>query len=248
MHPNDSGRRIHHRCGVKPVREVCEAVVFAGVVPTDIHLLANITETVNSAGGTVTDILIPTAHLPLLQPLRDLGLNVFGHVDGLEAALRPIVDAGYSRNDPKPTPMVVEAPPCRPLMQFRPRPSSRTLQSSLRNWRLRPSTRKPPGTAPVAATAENTAAVAKAAEPADKPEKPRHNVQASDVTHQMDDDKPAMPKDADAGHEPESNQPAENSADIATENSGGDSDTEGAINNRQSVSTCRAATFRCPSG
>ena len=63
----------------------------------------NVTTTVNGAGGNVTDVLIPTAHLPLLQPLRNLGMNV----DGLEAVLRPMVDAGYSRNDVKPAPVAV---------------------------------------------------------------------------------------------------------------------------------------------
>jgi peptidoglycan hydrolase-like protein with peptidoglycan-binding domain len=63
----------------------------------------NVTTTVNGAGGKVTDVLIPTAHLPMLQPLRNLGMNV----DGLEAVLRPMVNAGYSRNDVKPAPVAV---------------------------------------------------------------------------------------------------------------------------------------------
>lgn len=63
----------------------------------------NVTTTVNGAGGKVTDVLIPTAHLPMLRPLRNLGMNV----DGLEAVLRPMVDAGYSRNDVKPAPKAV---------------------------------------------------------------------------------------------------------------------------------------------
>ncbi|KQY07274.1 hypothetical protein ASD37_14575 [Mycobacterium sp. Root135] len=63
----------------------------------------NVTTTVNGAGGKVTDVLIPTAHLPMLQPLRNLGINV----NGLEAVLKPMVDAGYSRNDVQPTPLAV---------------------------------------------------------------------------------------------------------------------------------------------
>lgn len=57
--------------------------------------------TVNTLGGTTTTYLLPTAHLPLLQPLRDLGVSA-GAVDALERVLRPVIDAGYRRNDPKP--------------------------------------------------------------------------------------------------------------------------------------------------
>jgi hypothetical protein len=76
-----------------------------GEWPADIPT-KNITTTVNDAGGTVTDVLIPNPHLPMLQPLRDLGFDV----DGVEAVLRPMVDAGYSRNDVKPAPRAVTAP------------------------------------------------------------------------------------------------------------------------------------------
>jgi hypothetical protein len=67
---------------------------FYGDLPADLPA-KNVTTTVNGAGGTVTDVLIPNQHLPMLQPLRNLGVNV----DGLEAVLKPMVDAGYSRND-----------------------------------------------------------------------------------------------------------------------------------------------------
>lgn len=70
-----------------------------GELPADIPA-RNITTTVTHAGGTVTDVLIPNPHLPMLQPLRNLGMNV----DGLETVLKPMVDAGYSRNDVEPTP------------------------------------------------------------------------------------------------------------------------------------------------
>jgi len=97
----------------------------------------NVTTTVNGAGGNVTDVLIPTAHLPLLQPLRNLGMNV----DGLEAVLRPMVDAGYSRNDVKPAPVAV------------------------------------------------TNTVAKEGKSEDEPKKARRNVQASDATHEVKNQK-----------------------------------------------------------
>ena len=71
---------------------------YYGELPADIPA-RNITTTVNGAGGTETNVLIPNAHLPMLQPLRDLGVNV----DGLEGVLKPMVDAGYSRNDARPT-------------------------------------------------------------------------------------------------------------------------------------------------
>lgn len=71
--------------------------IYYGELPDGIPA-RNITTTVNSSGGTVTDILIPNAHLPLLQPLRDLGFNM----NGVETMLRPMVDAGYSRNDVTP--------------------------------------------------------------------------------------------------------------------------------------------------
>ena len=58
----------------------------------------NITTTVNRKGGTTTTYLIPTADLPLLRPLKNLGVqqNV---IDGLEKVLRPIIDSAYIRND-----------------------------------------------------------------------------------------------------------------------------------------------------
>jgi hypothetical protein len=58
----------------------------------------NITETVNSLGGTTTTYLIEADHLPLLQPLRDLNVDE-RIVSAIEQPLKQIVDAGYSRND-----------------------------------------------------------------------------------------------------------------------------------------------------
>lgn len=56
----------------------------------------------NPNGTTSTTTLIPTAHLPLLKPLRDTELTLTRQsamTDALEAAIRPAIDAGYSRND-----------------------------------------------------------------------------------------------------------------------------------------------------
>lgn len=58
----------------------------------------NITTTVNSRGGTTTSYLLPTHDLPLLQPLRDWGVPK-PLVDAVNQLLKPVVDAGYSRND-----------------------------------------------------------------------------------------------------------------------------------------------------
>ncbi len=58
----------------------------------------NVTVTTNSKGATTTTYLVTTEHLPLTQPLRDLGVHQ-GIVDTVDSFLRPIVDAGYSRND-----------------------------------------------------------------------------------------------------------------------------------------------------
>ncbi len=61
---------------------------LAGVPPPDI------TRTVNSQGGTTVSYRIPTQQLPLTKPLRDLGVPG-GVVDGIDSALRPIIDMGY---------------------------------------------------------------------------------------------------------------------------------------------------------
>lgn len=58
----------------------------------------NIFVTVNSKGATQTAYFLPTKLLPLTRPLRDLGVpNEL--VDQLDGVVRPMVDAGYSRND-----------------------------------------------------------------------------------------------------------------------------------------------------
>lgn len=67
---------------------------------------AKVTTTKNPNGTTTTRTLIPTKHLPITQGIRNT-LKRFGHttadkvVDGIDAKLRPAIDAGYSRNDNK---------------------------------------------------------------------------------------------------------------------------------------------------
>jgi hypothetical protein len=62
-------------------------------VPTE-----NITITTNSKGGVTTSYFIETEHLPLLFPLRLIGVPE-PLVAAIEEPLRLMVDAGYSRND-----------------------------------------------------------------------------------------------------------------------------------------------------
>ena len=59
----------------------------------------NVTIEVNTAGGTTTTYLVPTAELPMLYPLHAMGVPQEA-INVLNAVLKPIVDAGYSRNDP----------------------------------------------------------------------------------------------------------------------------------------------------
>ncbi|QBJ00263.1 hydrolase [Mycobacterium phage Pharaoh] len=65
---------------------------------------ATVTSSKNPNGTTYTKHLIPTAHLPLLKPLRDTELTLTHQSrisDALEAAIKPQIDKGYSRNDTK---------------------------------------------------------------------------------------------------------------------------------------------------
>lgn len=59
----------------------------------------NISTTVNAAGGVTTTYLVPTNDLPILRPLKTLGVAQ-DIIDPLEKMLRPIVDSAYVRNDP----------------------------------------------------------------------------------------------------------------------------------------------------
>lgn len=74
---------------------------------------AVVTVTDNGNGTTTTTRIIPTKHLPLTMPLRETERFLTGQTgltDGVDSVLRPIVDSGYSRNNPKPAPKPV-APP-----------------------------------------------------------------------------------------------------------------------------------------
>ena len=73
---------------------------------------ANITTSTNSLGGTTTVYLIPTPRLPLVQPLRDIGVPE-PMVAALEEPLKAMVDAGYVRNDP-PVPTAAAGAPAEP--------------------------------------------------------------------------------------------------------------------------------------
>ena len=60
------------------------------------------TSSKNPNGTTLTHTLIPTRNLPLLKPLRDTELTLTHQTritDAIEGAIRPAIDAGYSRND-----------------------------------------------------------------------------------------------------------------------------------------------------
>jgi hypothetical protein len=58
----------------------------------------NITTVVNSQGATDTTYFVPAPRLPLTEVLRLTGLPEKS-VDLLDNAIRPVIDAGYSRND-----------------------------------------------------------------------------------------------------------------------------------------------------
>lgn len=58
----------------------------------------NVTTTTNSQGGTTTSYLVSTEKLPLVQPLRDIGVPE-PVVAAIEKPLKQVVDAGYERND-----------------------------------------------------------------------------------------------------------------------------------------------------
>ncbi|WP_161976512.1 PE-PPE domain-containing protein [Mycolicibacterium sp. CH28] len=59
----------------------------------------NITTSTNALGGVTTTYLVPTPDLPMLRPLKGLGVPQ-PVIDGLEKVLRPIIDSAYVRNDP----------------------------------------------------------------------------------------------------------------------------------------------------
>lgn len=68
----------------------------------------NIRTTVNSRGGKTTTYMVPEQHLPLVLPFKYLGVpeETLNELDGV---LKPMVDAGYSRNDnPATAPITVD--------------------------------------------------------------------------------------------------------------------------------------------
>ena len=68
----------------------------------------NIRTTVNSRGGKTTTFLIPQQHLPLVMPLKYLGVDE-GTLNQLDAILQPMVDSAYVRNDdPATAPITVD--------------------------------------------------------------------------------------------------------------------------------------------
>lgn len=68
----------------------------------------NIRTTVNSRGAKTTTYMIPEEHLPLVMPLKYLGVPKETLMQ-LDAVLQPYVDAGYSRNDdPATAPITVD--------------------------------------------------------------------------------------------------------------------------------------------
>lgn len=88
----------------------------------------NITTTVNTLGGTTTTYVVPTPDLPLLRPLKALGVSQQA-IDVMDTVLRPVIDSAYYRNDPawlkpftRPTGTVAPAT----------RPTSRELTSPVR--------------------------------------------------------------------------------------------------------------------
>lgn len=84
------------------------ALINAAMAMAFIHQIANdipsqiapenVTTKVNAKGGTDTHYFVPSATLPLTEALRIVGVPDPA-VNVLDKALRPIVDAGYSRND-----------------------------------------------------------------------------------------------------------------------------------------------------
>jgi hypothetical protein len=82
--------------GVEGFGEIHWDSIFANL---DTLPAKNVTIEVNTAGGTTTTYLVPTAELPMLYPLHAMGVPQEA-ITVLNAVLKPIVDAGYSRNDP----------------------------------------------------------------------------------------------------------------------------------------------------
>ena len=69
----------------------------------------NVIKTVNSRGATTTTYMIPEQHLPLVVPFKYLGMSE-ADMNHLDAVMKPMVDAGYSRNDDPATAPVTVGP------------------------------------------------------------------------------------------------------------------------------------------
>lgn len=78
---------------------------------------ANVSTSTNVLGGVTTSYLIPTVKLPLVQPLRDIGIPE-PIVSALEKPLKAMVDAGYARHD---TAVAVTAPQPAGALRAKPR-------------------------------------------------------------------------------------------------------------------------------
>ena len=87
---------------------------------------ANITTTVNSLGGSATTYLIPTEKLPLVQPLRDIGVSE-KFVTAIEKPLKKVVDKAYKRND---APREIRQPQRRAAQESHRRSSGRSAAAA----------------------------------------------------------------------------------------------------------------------
>ncbi|MCH9710365.1 MAG: PE-PPE domain-containing protein [Actinomycetia bacterium] len=84
--------------------------VHSAVAFTDPSMVPpqNVRTTVNSRGAKTTTYMVPAEHLPLVLPLKYLGVPQ-ETLRELDAVLQPYVDAGYSRNDdPLTAPITVD--------------------------------------------------------------------------------------------------------------------------------------------
>jgi len=90
------------------IMAVANAIVGLATGHTAMVPPQNIRTTVNSKGATTTTYLIPEQHLPLVMPFKylDVPEDTLNQLDGV---LKPMVDAGYSRDDdPSTAPVEVD--------------------------------------------------------------------------------------------------------------------------------------------
>jgi PE-PPE domain len=90
----------------RPWNLLADANALAGVAylhyPTEYAWQSQavvVSSVTNSLGGTTTTYMIPTPTLPLLMPLQQIGVPA-PIVSGLNQALMPLVNEGYSQYDP----------------------------------------------------------------------------------------------------------------------------------------------------